>query len=681
MTAYYVDASMADDSGNGLSWATATKTIGAAVTLAGSDASTPHTINIANGAYSEGISFTSGYHSNLVLQGASRGGTVISSTSAKALYGASGITGIDIKDLTVKVGGAYIGVHVVTGTDWSFDGCAIESLSNHSDHLFYSQNGTGLSVNACQFRFKHSGSAYPVLLAGTTAGTFSYCEFTAAGHANFSNEITATSSGTINFHHNVILDSYRHGVSVVNSTVNAVNNVIQGGSIGTNASCLARFSGTVNADRNYLICGTQTGEARWILGTVTEGAGEDANIKTNSNPMLKAPSRNGYIIPRFDDTGAFEYAQDVADVLSPYGFKGTFATNWQNWNSADTPALRTMIENGVLEVCAHGYTHSKMTITGDIYSVTKAAETITVSRSADTITLSGGGTVSGFRAKTLAAIKLELEGFGATVTELQIGSSFIREETLGECLDDGVATNALTLLHDATGATGLQKVEMNDVRGLMAAEVNALGNVTDGQTGETYVCNTHAATYNTSDATGRAAARAIGYTSASSANAATDTTNLADFDLYFVGGFGDPFVGANEAETRQRARAIAFVASLTGAAAFVLAHNTGEVTVEQWGWACEEWIKFSGVNVTSYQLMAAEIRDSGNWTDQGDGTYTRTFDYPDLSVVNPSSPLIDGGSDQGYTTDAAGASVPFGDAPDIGAYEYRSVKGLPFFIF
>jgi len=334
------------------------------------------------------------------------------------------------------------------------------------------------------------------------------------------------------------------------------------------------------------------------------------------------------------------------------------------------------VQGGVLEIGSHGYTHSLLTVTGAIFTVTKGAETITTDRTADTITLSGGGTVSGFRAKTLGAIKTELEGFGATVTTSSYGVGGIRAESLGEAFDDGTAVNTLEILHDATGATGIEKAEITDAKAILAAEVNALGDVTDGQTGATYVCNSFGFPYQASNAGLRAAVRAAGYTASQSSISYENLTAVVDADLFFIANSGsdsvDAFVGANEAATRIAARAIAFTAAQTGFVYFVLAHEVANISIEQWGWICEEWALFGdSIRVTSAQMLAKEIIDSVLWTDDGDGSYSRSFDYSDLHI-KAGSPCIDAGADVGLTTDADGLAVPRGLAPDIGAYEMAS---------
>ncbi len=669
MTVYYADADRPDDTGDGLSPSTAKKTVGAAVTLAAADGSPPHTINIADGTYSETAFLNNANHVGITLQGESRAGTIITKTGDHTLIITSTVTSGAVQNLTLQVGGAkHALLKQSSAAAWTCEDVLFESLSTHTDHLFRSLGGAGLSISKCYFRFQYSVGKNPLSLEGDTAGTIAYSQFTAAATSHFSQALACTSSEDVNFYNNAILDTYQFGLTMTGSgTLTAINNVIQGGSIGASSVCLFQSgAGAFNADRNVLISGTAN-SGGWITGAVTEGAGDDANIKTNGNPRFLDYPRRGCIIPRIDDVGGLAYVQAVAPVLAEYGFKGTWYLNQFSWNSADSPALRTLVEDGIFEIASHGYTHTKMTITGTIFTVTKGAETITTDRSANTITLSGGGTVSGFRAKTLGEIKTELEGFGASVATTNYGIGGVRAESLGEVFDDGAANNILEVLHDATGATGLEKSEIADVKGLLTSEVNDAGDVTDGQTGATYACNTFGFPYNDSSADNRAACRAVGYLGSQSGASYSTLTTVVDLNLFHIGGIGG-LDTTSETTIRAQARAVAFSAAQTGFAYFFLSHDTGQLSIEQWGWICEEWALFGGsIRVTSMQLFAKEVID-GVWADDGDGTYSRTYGYSDLHLRG-NSPCINAGADVGLTSDVDGRAVPQGWAPDIGVYE------------
>jgi len=674
MTDFYVDAARPDDNGDGLTWATAKQKIGSAITLATDDENGPHTINVCDGFYSQALSLNNANLVGITLQGESWDGTIAYSEAANTVFIGNAVTDGTLQRLTLQVQGAKNAVYKqASASGWTFEDMLFKSKPTHTSHLFRCYGGAGLSISRCRFQFQHSNN-YPIYATGDTAGTISYCRFSAAGTSHFSNAVVISSTGNVACYNNVVLDTEKFGLSHSGSgTMAAMNNVIQGGSTGTDGACLRQGvgAGTFSAKRNVLISGT-INSIGWISGDVTEGTGDDANIKTNRNPRFVRYSRGGAILPRIDDTPNLEYAQAVAAILKRFGFRGTWSVNQYNWSSGDTPALRELVRDGTMEIVSHGYTHTRMTTTGTVFTVTKGEETITTDRTADTITLSGGGTVSGFRAKTLGAIKTELEELGATVTPDgdNYGVGGIRAESLGEVFDDGTAVNTLEILHDSTAATGLEKVEIADAKALLTAEVNAAGDVTDGQTGETYVCHAFTFPYTDSDEGLRSAVRAAGYWGSFSCTDYAELTTLVDVDLYNVGGVGGPFAGeVDEATTRARARAIAFTAAQTGLVYSVLSHNTDGISLEQWEWICEEWQLFGdSIRVTSLQLLADEIVNSELWNDDEDGSYSRTYDQSDLHLKR-GSPCIDAGADVGLSADLDGREVPLGAGVDIGAYE------------
>jgi len=678
-TDYYVDASMPDDTGDGLSWETAKQLINSALTLAAAEASSD-TINIADGTYVENLNLSSANLSNTTITGESRTGTIVEPSSGHTLRVQGTVTGLSVDTLTLRAVGAKNALLRNDGaTDLSITSVIFESTSTHSDHLFRSQGSSGLAVSKCEFRNKYTASQYPMYLEGDTAGQVDLCIFRAANHSHFSHAVQISSSGTLTFYNCVILDPVRYGLSQGGSgTATIANSIVQGGSVGLNGYCLNRGAGTLNANSNYLISGTKN-SAGWVSAGVTEGTGDDANIKTNANPKFATYPRGGAILPRMDDSGNLSYVQSVAAILEPYGFEGCWNINMQSWSSANTAAARTLIEGGTIQLASHGYTHSKLTMTGTLFTI--SGGTVTIDRSADTITFSGGGSVSGFRAKTLDAIKTELEGLGATVTPHADYDTVdgIKKESLGEVFDDGAATTTMVLLHDATGATGVEKVEITDAKTLQEAEINGAGNITDGQTGDTYACNSFAFPYNSSDATTRAAVRAAGYWAGlSTVDTIDEETTLIDVDLFHIGGYANVMqaLGGDESGTRQAARALAFAAAHTGQLFFVGAHTADDLSLEQWGWICDEWEEFGdSIRVTSPQLLAQEVRESGNWADDGDGTYSRTFDYADLRPL-VGSPLIDAGTDVGLATDFNGVTIPRGDAPNLGVHEVTVIDVL-----
>jgi parallel beta-helix repeat protein len=77
----------------------------------------------------------------------------------------------------------------------------------------------------------------------------------------------------------------------------------------------------------------------------------------------------------------------------------------------------------------------------------------------------------------------------------------------------------------------------------------------------------------------------------------------------------------------------------------------------------------------TYADWYAEYPTANGNTIQGDPIFVdvSTHDFH----LQPSSPAIDAGTNIGLTSDYEGNDVPFGPAPDIGAYEYHSGSSMP----
>lgn len=674
MATYYVDAARADDTGDGLSWGAAKKTIGAAVTAAQGGAG-PHTVNVRDGTYAESVTLNHANLAGLTLQGDSRLGTIIAGGHVVNI-GAANINGT-IRRLTLRANGAGKAAiyKAAAATGWTFSNLDLVGGTGFGYYLFQSLGGS-LTITGCRFLSNAGvGGNAALKLEGDSAGTISYSLFLAGAGATYHEGISIGTTGAINLYNNVVFDAYTDAVYISAGTVTLVNNILQAGLFNNAGGAIRRDGGTVTANRNLLFAHPFAGTT-FLQGTITEGAGADANIKTNANPAFRSYGRTGYLLPRIDDTSNLAYAQSVAALFTTAGVKGTFMMSPASWagNLAD---LRGLISGGVMEVGAHGYSHTTLTITGKIFDVTKAAETITIDRAADTITLSGGGSVTAFKSKTLAQIKTALEGLGATVTGVAGYGSTIATTAFGEIIANGAAVNVINVLRDATAATGLEKAEIAGAKSWLVTNINSAGAVTDGQTGQTYACNSFAFPTNGADATSLAGVAAAGFTSSghNGTGSINQVTGVTDVNLWRLWSFTtESLTGADEAGTRALARALGMAVASAGLVVAVLAHTTDSATVDEWTWMLDEWAKFgAGIAVTSHQLFASTVRTSGLWTDDGDGTWSRSYGFADLHL-KAGSPAINAGADVGLTTDFDGRTVPQGTAPDLGAYEYAKSR-------
>jgi hypothetical protein len=319
------------------------------------------------------------------------------------------------------------------------------------------------------------------------------------------------------------------------------------------------------------------------------------------------------------------------------------------------------------EIGLHSYSHSDLSLANGtkIWDVTKAAETITIDRTAGTITLSGGGSVSSFKSKTLAAIKTELEGLGATVT----GSAYytagqavvgtIGETALGEVIASGSAVNVINLLVDATGATGYYKSEVADALTLLQAV-----------TGTTI--KSFAAPFGGTNANLQQAVRTVSsgqLTSARNVAITGGTISMYLFNLYrYDTGCvlnttvkTDSGMGSTTLNIKANINSLCSWSAEMGVNMAILAHNTSEMSVTEWGTILDQASLWTGkVQIGAQGTLIADIISNG--TDAGSGYTTRAWTDVANYMINSTSPCIGTGSNTPLTgtasvTDYAGAAV------------------------
>jgi hypothetical protein len=645
--------------------------------------------------------------SNLTVLGAGKDLTNISTSAGANLNVVAGTDtapGLIMSDMTLTVNAAAKRAMLKTANSgtWNLSRMKFVSGPSHANQLLFLQ-GDITNIDHCDFLVTYSGNGYPIYMTGDSSGTISYCLSQAKADQLYGNYWSFAQTGSVNVFNCNILDSSNYGVLMNNASGTLIlrNNIIQGGLLTRNAT-ITRAAGTLFESNNLIISSWQNGD-----GLFASGFTPDATDVLTALPEWKSYSRAGYIIPCVDDSGNFPYAQAVAGLLTDKGFKGTFFLNRyktyalratdNGWNTSDDAALRTMVTDGTMEVAIHSAAHSDMTLTDDATIWTVGTGSVTMARTGGTdgnglITYSGGGTVDQFRIKTLATIKLELNALGANLSDGAIYNSGecttnkIQDTALGEVIKEAAAgTTSIALYVDTTVANGgLYKAEMADPKAWLADTIiNGEGNVTDPQTGATYVCNSFASPYNAWNAAGATAASNAGFIGARGNMDFSWTTHINPQRVYCIS--SNWLVGADETATRRNARAIAFAAMQNGLVIAVLSHDTGETSLTDWGYILDEWSKLPGssLNVTSMQLVAKAIVSSGSWTNNGDGTWSRTFtDVSDFHLQS-TSPAIDAAADLcgilGTATDfdgmpvcAAGAYVGEGIDSEIGAYEYLS---------
>jgi hypothetical protein len=406
-----------------------------------------------------------------------------------------------------------------------------------------------------------------------------------------------------------------------------------------------------------------------VTGTVATDSG---NIKI-SQPFTKKRKRTGIIIPCVDDTGAASYVQSLESTFAARGKRGSWFVS-----SVSIPSYLSQIQsvntNKIFEIGCHGYSHSYLNLTGNIYSITKVGATIDVDRDTDTITINPGGTVTGFKAKTLAAIQTELEGLGCTVGTLTAG---LVNTSLGEIMADSSGAQASPytpqLLIDATGATGFFKTEVVDAKTILDTAISTAST--------SFATPGGAATANV-----EAVVKLAGFAGCRNVYDQADAEwNLTLIDLFQLSHFGVSgfitYSSATDAQVRARTRSICEMAASSGSIIFLLAHDATECTAAQWAIILDTIAEYSenDIKVMSMSDALNYIKTSGLWSTADDRTYSRTWtDLTDYHLL-PLSPCINAGVDLGITTDYAGNKRPQGLAPDMGPYEMRRGGGTIFF--
>ncbi len=206
MTIYYVDFSRADDTGDGLSWGAAKKTLQAALTLAssGSDviywdkdsAETVAADTTLTAAGNVAVISVDKDSANAVTAGASIGGqaTNYAITLAGAFkiyfYGVTFKIGTGATSKTLSVGGT-------DGNQFELENCTLDITSTNNNSRFQSHASTAASnafikFNGCVFKFAAAGQG--MNLYGNIE--FSDCSVSAAGTSPTA--LVLGSSGTTN---------------------------------------------------------------------------------------------------------------------------------------------------------------------------------------------------------------------------------------------------------------------------------------------------------------------------------------------------------------------------------------------------------------------------------------------------------------------------------------------------
>jgi hypothetical protein len=587
-------------------------------------------------------------------------GATASNRGLYVLKNAIQVHNIQFADTT----GSYDTIYIATGGT-NFVGRNIGAI-NSSQHLFQC-GASGLDIKG--FWFRGSSYASQALIFTDDAGTsvMSLGMF-GCSNTNYLGSGTAYgirfnhSAGTITVNNSIVRGSlgiplYQSGAGTTvfnNSQIYAGKSDVIG----------RRTNGGITLNNCYLVA-SQIAPATEFTGTVTTN-----NCVRTAARTLTNYGRTGFFSVAIDDGANLGYATNMAALLKEFGAHGTYAVSAAGLTGDVLTGVLALVADGTLEIACHGYSHSALDVeaTDAVFSITKTGKTVNVDRTADTITVSDTGTVSGFKAKTLLAIRNELTAMGCLLGDLGV---YQGSNSLGEIMaDSGGAKNSPyspLYLIDTTAATGFYKVEIKDAKAYMEA---ALG----------ITINTLAAPSSLGCENAALAAIACGFTSFRyDTNAAS---LLQSIDLFSIRHNSALTTATTDADVVYWANSIFAAIATLGEYYIALSHTAEQVSVARWRLILTEAAKYPEITVTSHSAIAAYIMDSDDWTTADNRTYTRTWtDASDYHIYDRNSPCIDNGIDVGLTSDFAGNVVPWGMGVDIGPYETTLSKLDFFFVF
>lgn len=643
-----------------------------------------HNLYIAPGAYTDAIGVTDADMDGSSIIGVSDLSTLASAAAGQIAITASAAShGLRVQRANVAMGYLTIKNSATSYDTFYYDGSGFTGTKirfmDAGRYLLNASSGTTFTFNGCDFM--GSAGNVALTLSGSSSGTFNYCRLTNSPtnqlgtYTTSSTMLNINSTGDVTFNNGIIMGGDGHTIAKANTGTGTINNsVLMAGDGAIGMLVANRSAGTLVMNNNIEIQSWRY-MGNWLTGTIT-----DNNYLRNHSPKFKSNARAGYIIPCVDDSVNAAYALDVAELLQSKSMAGTFYVDASGLavNLANVQAVQAV---GSMEIGFHAYSNTDLSLTGTAFSITKADHTLNVDRANNQIVVEGASpvTVTGFKAKTLTAIRTELTSGGCTLGSLTTNLS---GSTLGEALADSSGAQAspynVQLLIDTSNATGLFKTEIADAK---ASIETALGTTLTTMAGPMGFTSTDLQT----------AAQNSGVYALRNGSSATGMNwRLNNIDLYKLLYIGSgQVIGASDDETRGRVRAVAEMAAQTGAIVAIVGHNTGEISLAQWSIILDTLAEYSGITVTSMASAVNAIRTSGLWA--GSGPYTRAWtDTSDYSLQS-SSPCRNAGLNTVWSgtanvtdyagkriTDSAGNVVAPGGIVDIGAYEFKPIaKGRP----
>ncbi|MEO8582064.1 MAG: fibronectin type III domain-containing protein [Patescibacteria group bacterium] len=536
-------------------------------------------------------------------------------------------------------------------------------------------------------------SAMTVFNATTiTNGIFSGVDLTGIAGISFQ-----SSSGTSTLN-NVIFDGVASGGVLVTTgtTVNLNNCVMTGGGISASRVIHFNSAGTVNTNNCFLQGSIKAPE---IIQTGT-GTWNSTNDVIGKFPYYTRSKENiGYIMFGTDDRHNLDYFKTIADYAKTnYGITMSFYVHdTANITASDKTKMQQLYLDGH-EIAAHTVSHTNMGVTGP-FTVTYTGAAVNIA-----FVVSSSGT------------SLSITGSADSQGPFDLSSAAY--DTVGElCTAIEALTNytcAMTGDADAPTKTFMPSSYLKDASTSLPQNTGTVIPYDDNtgasnryMTGEITNCITAIeSAMHENSATAAFAVKSFGYpysqrttftstwiknnTSLTSIRSVpgdtlAEKTSLTDINLYAfhniynmdnIKGTGyDSLTSAEKkARIQQSARMMVTFASMGMVTGYTGHNETQDFTNEELTWLVDEVAVYkdaANVQVKTQSAIVNDIKTSGSWTDDGDGTWSRTFTGSANYLPRYQSQMINTGTTvSGRTTDIIGNSLV--GTPDMGAYEFQA---------
>ncbi|MEO8581082.1 MAG: hypothetical protein ABI425_00720 [Patescibacteria group bacterium] len=505
-----------------------------------------------------------------------------------------------------------------------------------------------------------------------------------------------TNSGTSTLD-NVVFDGVASGSILVKTgtTVNMTNCAITSSGFNYPRTIIFNSPATVNTnhcfiqgplkDPHVITSGTGT----W--NSTNDIIGEYANY-------TRSKENFGYILLGIDDRHNIDHFKTLADYAKTnYGMTMSFYVHDTGHLSTNDKSKMQQLYLDGHEIAIHTKNHTNMSLTGPFdvtYSGSATNISFVISGSATSLSVTGSADTHGPIDLTDAAsdtvgelctvidswsnYTCTLTGTPNAPTRPFLPSNYLKDASTQ--VPKNVATRII--YDDNTGPTnrymeGEVTDAITDVTNAMH-ENPATASYVAKSFGYPYSGKTDFTTTWIKNNTNLITIRGVGVDSLQEKSWLGNINLFAFHNVYTQSNITGPGYAAlstpdKKLRIEKAARSMITLAS-NGMATGYAGHNeTQDFTIQEFEWLIDELAKYkdvSNVQIKTQAAMVEDIKNSGSWTDQGNGFWTRTFSEKANYYPRTESAMIDAGTTvAGRTTDIGGN--PLFGTPDIGVYEFQ----------